>query len=109
MADPEIIALSTESFHRVLSTGVSVVAFCTTHCAPCKAMAPEFARAAAERPGWRFCTQNISEHLQPAFDLGIVSVPSVGVFSNGELIGVTKGPRRAGEILAEVDRIAAGA
>ena len=47
--------------------------------------------------------------IYASFDLGIVSVPSVGVFSNGELIGVTKGPRRAGEILAEVDRIAAGA
>ena len=46
--------------------------------------------------------------IYASFDLGIVSVPSVGVFSDGELISVTKGPKRANEILAEVDRIAAG-
>jgi len=47
--------------------------------------------------------------IYASFDLGIVSVPSVGVFSDGELISVTKGPKRGDEILTEVDRIAAGA
>ena len=47
--------------------------------------------------------------IYASFDLGIVSLPSVGVFSDGELISVTKGPKRGDEILTEVDRIAAGA
>jgi len=68
-------------------------------CGPCRAMAPEFARAAAAlAPDARFAKINTEEHPAVSQRLGIRGIPLLILYAHGREIGRLAGARPAAEI-----------
>lgn len=71
-----------------------VVDFWAPWCGPCHAMAPAFERAAQElEPGFRFLKVNTEEAPELAARYGIRSIPTLMLFSGGQLVAQSAGAR----------------
>ncbi len=72
-------------------------------CGPCRAMAPQFERAAAElEPQVRLLKLNSDENPQAASQLNISGIPALLLFRNGELVARSAGAMDARNIVAWV-------
>ena len=79
--------INTEKFDELLKGDKPVVCdFFATWCGPCKMLAPVIAQAAEEH-GERaeFVKVDIDENMELAARYGIMSIPLVAVFKNGEM------------------------
>jgi len=69
-------------------------------CGPCRAMAPEFAKAATVAAGSaRFAKINTEEHAAISHRLGIRGIPLLILYSKGAEVARLPGARPASEIL----------
>jgi thioredoxin 2 len=71
-------------------------------CGPCKAMAPQFAAAAAQLPRVRFAKVDTEAAPQTGMRQGIRSIPTLALFRGGKEVARRSGAVPAAEILAWV-------
>lgn len=85
--------LNTEKFDELLKGEKPVVCdFFATWCGPCKMLAPVMEQVAAENAGKaEFVKVDIDENMELAARYGIMSIPLVAVFKNGEMSAKTLG------------------
>jgi thioredoxin 2 len=77
-----------------------VVDFWAEWCGPCKMMAPEFAKAAAEFVGKaHFAKLDTERNQMTAAQFGIRSIPTVMIFKNGKVVAQQAGAMRAPQIV----------
>jgi len=78
---------STEgAYDKAVSQGVTLVDFWASWCGPCKMLAPVIETLAEQYDGKvRICKVNIDEEKTLASRLGIMSIPTVQIFQDGEL------------------------
>jgi thioredoxin 1 len=73
--------------------GTVLVDFYATWCGPCKMMAPIVDGIAEKRTDVKVCKLDVDEARDTAIKFGIMSIPTLMVFKNGEntktFIGVT--------------------
>ncbi len=78
--------VSSDEFNNAISNGVVLVDFYADWCMPCKMLAPIVDNVAEEFNGKvSVCKINIDEAPEVASKYGIMSIPTVIAFKNGEV------------------------
>ncbi len=90
-----IINLTKGSYHNeVMETEkVVVIDFWATWCGPCKMMAPVVEEVAKDYPDVKVCKVNVDEEPELSNAFKIVSIPTIVVIKNGEIIDSVVGYR----------------
>ena len=100
--------LTQDSFERALEEpGIMVVDFWAAWCGPCRAMAPQFERAAELRPQYRFAKVDVDAETALAGAYAVRSIPTLLVLRDGEPVASQPGVVAAEQLVAGLDRIAA--
>ena len=79
--------LNTEEFNELIKTGTTLVDFFADWCGPCKMLGPVLEELDSEYPDVDFAKVNVDENMELAGEYGIMSIPAVFLFRNGEVIG----------------------
>lgn len=90
-----IINLTKDSYHNeVMETEkVVIIDFWATWCGPCKMMAPVVEEVAKDYPDVKVCKVNVDEEPELSNAFKIVSIPTIVVIKNGEIIDSVVGYR----------------
>ena len=90
-----IINLTKDSYHNeVMETEkVVVIDFWATWCGPCKMMAPVVEEVAKDYPDAKVCKVNVDEEPDLSNAFKIVSIPTIVVIKNCEIIDSVVGSR----------------
>lgn len=74
-----------------------LVDFYADWCGPCKMLSPVVEQIAEESDAYRVCKVNVDEAMDIAAEYGVVSIPTLVVFKNGEASARTVGvqPKQA--------------
>lgn len=75
-----------ENFDELVQNGVTIVDFYADWCGPCKMIAPVFAKLADELGSIQFVKLNVDNHPQIAQRFQVVSIPTLLIFKNGQLV-----------------------
>jgi thioredoxin len=105
--DKTIEHLTEETFVDPAARGLTVIDFWADWCGPCRAMAPQFERAAKLRPNYRFAKVDVDAEPALAARYGIRSIPTLMVLRDGEPIAAQAGVVGAEQLVEALDRLAA--
>jgi thioredoxin len=87
--------------------GIMVVDFWAAWCGPCRALAPQFERAAELRPQYRFAKVDVDAEPALAGAYAVRSVPTLLVLRDGEPVAIQAGGVSAESLVKALDRMAA--
>lgn len=97
-------ALTDDNFEaEVLNAdGTVLVDFFATWCGPCKMMAPVVDGISEKMADVKVCKLDVDEGRDTAIKYGIMSIPTLMVFKNGEVTKTFVGVTDEEEIIAEL-------
>ena len=104
------ITINDDTFEdEVLKSELPVlVDFWAPWCGPCKMAAPVLEKVAGEYQGkLKVCKLNVDEQRDTAVKYGIMSIPTMNIFKNGEVIAKITGvkPNFESEIKKKIDML----
>ena len=73
--------------------------FWASWCGPCRMLSPTIEEIASERDDVKVCKVNVDEQEELAMRFGIMSIPTLIVFKNGEVVKKTMGVQPKAAIL----------
>ena len=80
-----------------------LVDFYATWCGPCRMISPILEQIASERDDIKIVKVNVDEEGELAAQYGIMSIPTLLVFKNGEVTQRSMGAKPKGQILAMLE------
>lgn len=97
-----ITTITKENFEsEVLKADKPVlVDFWASWCGPCRMLSPTVDEIAEEHPEIKVCKINIDDEAELAIRHGVMSVPTLMIFKNGEITQTAVGVRPKEEILS---------
>lgn len=83
-----IVNLTADNFGKEVleAEGTILVDFWAAWCGPCKMLAPIIDQIAEEHPEVKVAKVNIDEEASLAIDYKVMSIPTLLVFKNGEVV-----------------------
>lgn len=81
-----LVHLKNENFEEEIKTGDVLVDFFATWCGPCKMLSPILESIGNERGNIKVVKVDVDEHQALAQRFGIMSVPTLLYYRNGNLI-----------------------
>lgn len=79
-----------------------IVDFWAEWCGPCKMVAPILEEIAAENEGVVVAKLNVDENPQTAASYGITSIPTMNVYSGGQVVKTIIGAKPKAALLADL-------
>ena len=85
-------------FDAAVASGTAIVDFAATWCGPCKMLGPILDKFAAENPDIPVYKVDIDADMELAGKFGIMSIPAIRIFKDGNLAASFDGVTKADEI-----------
>ena len=97
-----ITTVTTENYQQevVESEKLVMIDFYADWCGPCRNIAPVVDEIAEERTDIKVCKVNVDDNKEIARKFKVMSIPTLIVLKNGELVKRCVGPENKDEILA---------
>ncbi len=97
-----VLHITKENFEQeVLKSDKPVLLdFFAVWCGPCKMIAPVLDEIAAEREDIKVCKVNVDEEPELASQYRVVSIPTLFVIKDGEIVNQSLGAKPKAQILA---------
>ena len=77
-----------------------LVDFWASWCGPCRMVVPVVEKIAEEHPEYKVVKVNVDEEPELASQFGVMSIPSLMIFKNGEVVNKSVGAKNKQQILA---------
>ena len=78
--------IDTLEFEETIKEGLTLVDFFAEWCGPCKMLGPVLEKLDEEYPDVTFVKVNVDNNMELAERFGIMSIPAVFLFKNGEVL-----------------------
>ncbi|MEK3732442.1 MULTISPECIES: thioredoxin [Paenibacillus] len=88
-----IVNVTDASFDREIEKGTVLVDFWATWCPPCKLIAPILDELDQEMPDLKIVKVDVDDNPETASRFGVMSIPTLIVFKNGEAVDKVVGFR----------------
>ncbi|MCI6854692.1 MAG: thioredoxin [Firmicutes bacterium] len=97
-----ITNITKENFDKEVmqAEGTVLIDFWAAWCGPCRMIAPAVEKIAEEHPEVKVCKINIDDEQELAIRHGVMSIPTLMVVKNGEIVNTAVGLRPKEEIEA---------
>lgn len=96
--------INADEFDEIINNGTTVVDFFADWCGPCKMLGPVMEEVDGEYPDIEFIKVNVDDNMDLAERFGIMSIPQVLVFKDGEIAGKMSGYQEKGGVKAFIDQ-----
>ena len=83
--------INAAEFEETIKNGVTLVDFFADWCGPCKMLAPVLEEVSALYPDVEFVKVNVDDNMDLAERYGIMSIPTVYMFKDNEVLAKTGG------------------
>ena len=80
-----------------------LVDFWASWCGPCRMVIPVVEKIAEEYPEYKVVKVNVDEEQELAAQFGVMSIPTLMVVKNGEVVNKSVGAKNKQQILAMLD------
>ena len=96
-----VVKVNIDNYDEISSSDKPVLLdFYADWCGPCKMVSPIIDQIAEENPEYLVGKVNVDEESELAGRFGVMSIPTLVVLRNGEVVSKTTGARPKAQILA---------
>ena len=86
-----VLDLTAEDFDKTIAAGTTLVDFWAAWCGPCRMQGPVVEAFGEKHADVRVCKVNVDEQPELAMRFGIMSIPTLMVFRDGQAVRKTVG------------------
>jgi len=99
-----VISVNKNNFEEIKNSGAVVLLdFYADWCGPCRMVSPIVDEIAEENPAYVVGKINVDDEPELAQEFGVMSIPTLVVIKNGEVVNQATGARPKGQILAMIE------
>ena len=81
-----LVHLENENFNEIIKDNLVIVDFYANWCGPCKMLSPVLEEVASDRDELKVVKMDIDENMELAKTYGVMSVPTLMLFKDGNMI-----------------------